>query len=146
LFIISALITCIISEMYFFCSLFFVSHSIFLIIIFEYISLLILISILISFFFMFLNISSTLISCTTTSKLILHKYMFNDISLIQKSFFFNVLFCSSSWLKISAISIISSSSLCSYVLTASHQRQFLSLISLCSLLLFSWFSLLLLFL
>ncbi len=90
LFIISALITCIINEMYLFCSLFFVSHSIFLIIIFECISLLILMSVLISFFFMFLDISSTLISCIITSKLISCKCAFNDISLIQKSFFFNV--------------------------------------------------------
>ncbi len=67
------------------------SHSIFLIIIFECISLLILMSVLISFFFMFLDISSTLISCITTSKLILCKHMFNDIFLIQKLFFFNVL-------------------------------------------------------
>ena len=54
-------------------------------------SLLILMSILVSFFFMFLNISLILISCITTSKLILHRHMFNDISLIQKSFFFSVL-------------------------------------------------------
>ena len=80
----------IISKIYLFCSFFFMSHSIFLIIISEYMSLLILMSILISFFFMFLDISLTLISCITTSKLILHKHMFNDISLIQKSFFFNV--------------------------------------------------------
>ncbi len=90
LFIISALITCIISKMYFFCSLFFVSHSIFSIIISECISLLILMSVLASFFFMFLDISSILISCITTSKLTSHKYTFNNISLIQKSFFFNV--------------------------------------------------------
>ncbi len=44
----------------------------------------------ISFFFMFLNISSTLISCITTSKLTSCRHAFNDISLIQKSFFFNV--------------------------------------------------------
>jgi len=81
----------IISKMYLFCSLFFVSHSIFSIIISECISLLILMSIFISFFFMFLNISSTLISCITTSKLTLHKYAFNNIFLIQKLFFFNVL-------------------------------------------------------
>ena len=90
LFIISALITCIISKIYLFCSLFFVSHSIFLIIISECMFLLILMSALVSFFFMFLNISSTLISCITTSKLISHKHVFNNISLIQKSFFFNV--------------------------------------------------------
>jgi len=90
LFIISALITCIISEMYLFCSLFFVSHLIFLIIIFECMSLLILMSAFVSFFSMFLDISSTLISCITTSKLISRKHAFNDISLIQKSFFFNV--------------------------------------------------------
>ncbi len=81
----------IISKMYLFCSLFFVSHSIFSIIISECISLLILMSIFISFFFMFLNISSTLISCITTSKLTLHKHAFNNIFLIQKLFFFNVL-------------------------------------------------------
>jgi len=77
--------------MYFFCSLFFVSHSIFLIIISECMSLLILMSVLISFFSMFLNISSILISCITTSKLISHRHVFDDISLIQKLFFFNVL-------------------------------------------------------
>ncbi len=81
---------CIISETYLFCSLFFVSHSIFSIIISECMSLLILMSILASFFFMFLDISSTLISCITTSKLILHRHAFNNISLIQKSFFFSV--------------------------------------------------------
>ncbi len=81
----------IISEMYFFCSLFFVSHLIFSIIIFECMSLLILMSVFISFFSMFLDISSILISCITTSKLILCKHMFNDIFLIQKSFFFNIL-------------------------------------------------------
>ena len=91
LFIISVLITCIISKMYFFCSLFFVSYLIFLIIISECIFLLILMSIFTSFFFIFLNISLILISCITTSKLILHKHAFNNISLIQKSFFFNVL-------------------------------------------------------
>ena len=89
LFIISALITCIISKMYLFCSLFFMSHLIFSFIIFEYIFLLILMSVFISFFSMFLDISLTLISCITTSKLTLHRYMFNDIFLIQKSFFFN---------------------------------------------------------
>ena len=90
LFIISALIICIISKTYFFCSLFFVSHSIFLIIISECMFLLILMSIFTSFFSMFLNISSTLILCITTSKLISCKHAFNNISLIQKSFFFNV--------------------------------------------------------
>ena len=90
LFIISALIICIISKMYLFCSLFFVSHSIFSIIISECMSLLILMSVLISFFFMFLDISSILISCITTSKLISCRHAFNDISLIQKSIFFNV--------------------------------------------------------
>ncbi len=90
LFIISTLTMCIISKMYLFCSLFFVSHSIFLIIISECMSLLILMSAFISFFFMFLDISSTLISCITTSKLISCKHAFNDIFLIQKSFFFNV--------------------------------------------------------
>jgi len=81
----------IINEMYLFCSLFFVSHSIFLIIISECMSLLILMSILISFFSMFLDISSILISCITTSKLISRRHAFDDISLIQKSFFFSVL-------------------------------------------------------
>jgi len=91
LFIISTLIMHIISEMYLFCSLFFVSYSIFSIIIFECIFLLILMSTFTSFFSMFLNISSTLISCITTSKLTSCKHAFNDIFLIQKSFFFNVL-------------------------------------------------------
>ncbi len=90
LFIISALTMHIISKMYLFCSLFFVSYSIFLIIISECMSLLILMSILVSFFSMFLNISSILISCITTSKLISCKHVFNDIFLIQKSFFFNI--------------------------------------------------------
>ncbi len=90
LFIISALTMHIISKIYLFCSFFFVSYSIFSIIISECISLLILMSILISFFFMFLDISLILISCITTSKLILYKHAFNNISLIQKSFFFNV--------------------------------------------------------
>ncbi len=76
--------------MYFFCSLSFMNYLIFLIIISECISLLILMSAFVSFFFMFLNISSTLISCITTSKLISCRYMFNDIFLIQKSFFFNI--------------------------------------------------------
>ncbi len=91
LFIISALTMHIISKMYLFCLLFFVSHSIFSIIISEYMSLLILMSAFISFFFMFLNISSILISCITTSKLISCKHAFNNIFLIQKLFFFNVL-------------------------------------------------------
>jgi len=81
----------IISEMYLFCSFFFVSHSIFSIIISECMSLLILMNVLISFFFMFLDISLILISCITTSKLTSYKHAFNDIFLIQKSFFFNVL-------------------------------------------------------
>jgi len=80
----------IIDKMYLFCSLFFMSHFIFLIINFECISLLILMSIFISFFFMFLDISSILISCITTSKLTSCRHAFNNISLIQKSFFFNV--------------------------------------------------------
>ncbi len=91
LFIISALITCIISKMYLFYSLFFVNHSTFLIIIFKCMSLLILMSAFILFFFMFLNISSTLISCITILKLTSYKLMFNEIFLIQKSFFFNIL-------------------------------------------------------
>ena len=91
LFIISALITCIISKTYFFCSLFFVSHSTFLIIIFKYISLLILMSAFIFIFFISLNISSTLISCITILKLTLCRLVFNEISLIQKSFFFSIL-------------------------------------------------------
>ncbi len=82
LFIISALTTHIINKIYLFCSLFFVSYSIFSIITSECMFLLILMSVLISFFFMFLNISSILISCITTSKLILHKHAFNNISLI----------------------------------------------------------------
>ncbi len=53
--------------------------------------LLILMSILTSFFFMFLDISLTLISCITTSKLTSCKHAFNNIFLIQKLFFFNVL-------------------------------------------------------
>jgi len=77
--------------MYLFCSLFFISHSIFLIIIFKCMFLLILMSILTSFFFMFLDISLTLISCITTSKLTSCKHAFNNIFLIQKLFFFNVL-------------------------------------------------------
>ena len=43
------------------------------------------------FFSMFLDISSTLISCITTLKLTSRKHAFNNIFLIQKSFFFNVL-------------------------------------------------------
>ncbi len=91
LFIISALTTCIISEMYLFCSLFFVSHSTFSIIIFECVSLLILMSAFILFFSMFLNISSILISCITILKPTLCRLAFNEISLIQKSFFFSIL-------------------------------------------------------
>ncbi len=90
LFIISALTTCIISKIYLFCLLFFVSYSTFSIIIFEYISLLILMSAFTLFFFMSLNISSILISCITTLKLTSHRLMFNEISLIQKSFFFSI--------------------------------------------------------
>ncbi len=52
--------------------------------------------------------------------------------------------CSSSWFKISAVSIIFSLSLCSCALTASCRCQSLLLISLCSSLLSSWFSLFLL--
>ncbi len=91
LFIISTLTTHIISKTYLFCSLFFVSYLIFSIIISECMFLLILMSILISFFSMFLDISSILISCITTSKLTSCRHAFDDISLIQKSFFFNVL-------------------------------------------------------
>ncbi len=94
LFIISALTTRIISKMYLFCLLFFVSHSTFSIIIFECISLLILISAFTLFFSMFLNISSILISCITTLKLTSCRLMFNEISLIQKLFFFNILLLS----------------------------------------------------
>ncbi len=90
LFIISTLTTCIISKMYLFCSLFFVSHSTFSIIIFKCISLLILMSAFALFFFMSLNISSILISCITILKLTSCRLMFNEISLIQKSFFFNI--------------------------------------------------------
>ncbi len=90
LFIILALTTRIISEMYLFCSLFFVSHLTFLIIIFKCISLLILMSAFIFFFSMSLDISSTLISCITTSKLISRRLAFNEIFLIQKSFFFSI--------------------------------------------------------
>ena len=94
LFIISALTTCIISETYLFCSLFFVSHSTFSIIIFKCMSLLILMSAFALFFFMSLDISSTLISCITTLKLTSCRLMFNEISLIQKSFFFSILLLS----------------------------------------------------
>jgi len=144
LFIISMLIMHIISKMYLFCSLSFVNHSIILIFISECMSLLILMSTFIFFFSMFLDISLTLILCIITSKLILCRHAFNNISLIQKLFFFSVFLCSSSWFKISAVSIISSSSLYSYVLTASCWRQSFSFISLCFSLLSSWFSLLLL--
>ena len=69
------------------------------------------------------------------------------ISLWFKNRSSSVFFCCSlSWLKISAVSIIFSSSLCSCASTASRWRQFLSFISLCSSLLSSWFSLLLLLL
>jgi len=90
LFINSALTMYIISKMYLLCSLFFVSHSIFLIIISEYISLLISISVFALFFSMSLNISLILISCTITSKLTSCRLMFNDISLIQKLFSFSI--------------------------------------------------------
>jgi len=80
----------IISETYLFCSLFFVSHLTFLIIIFKCISLLILMSAFVLFFSMFLNISSILILCITILKLTLCRLTFNEISLIQKSFFFNI--------------------------------------------------------
>ncbi len=90
LFIISALTTRIINKIYFFCLLFFVSHLTFSIIIFKCMFLLILMNAFIFFFFMFLNISSTLISCITILKLTSYRLMFNEISLIQKSFFFNI--------------------------------------------------------
>ncbi len=80
----------IISETYLFCSLFFVSHLTFLIIIFKCIFLLILMSAFVLFFSMFLNISLILISCITILKLTLRRLTFNEISLIQKSFFFNI--------------------------------------------------------
>ncbi len=71
--------------------------------------------------------------------------MHSTISLWFKNHFSSMFFCCSlSWLKISAVLIISSSSLCSCTLTASCRHQSLSLTSLCSLLLSSWFSLLLL--
>jgi len=84
----------IISKMYLFCSLFFVNHLTFSIIIFKCMSLLILMSVFTLFFSMFLDISSTLISCITILKLILCKLMFNEIPLIQKSFFFSILLLS----------------------------------------------------
>ncbi len=66
------------------------------------------------------------------------------ISLWFKNRFSSVFSCCSlSWFKISAVSIISSSSLCFCILIMSRWCQFLSLISLCSSLLLSWFSLLL---
>ena len=91
LFIISALITCIISKTYLFCLLFFVSHSTFSIIIFKCMSLLILMSAFTFFFSMSLDISSTLISWITILKLTSCRLAFNEIFLIQKSFFFNIL-------------------------------------------------------
>ncbi len=94
LFIISALITHIISKMYFFCSLFFVNHLTFLIIIFKCMFLLILMSAFTLFFSMSLNISLILISCITILKLTSCRLMFNEISLIQKSFFFSILLLS----------------------------------------------------
>ncbi len=94
LFIISALTTRIISETYLFCSLFFVSYLTFSIIIFECMSLLILMSTFVFFFFMSLDISLTLISCITTLKLTLHRLAFDEISLIQKLFFFSILLLS----------------------------------------------------
>ncbi len=67
------------------------------------------------------------------------------ISLWFKNRFSSVFFCCFlSWLEISAVLIIFSSFLCSCMSTASRRRQFLSLTSLCSSLLSSWFSLLLL--
>ncbi len=90
LFIISALIMYIISETYLFCSLLFVSHSIFSIIIFKCMSLLILMSAFIFFFSISLDISSTLISCITILKLTSCRLVFNEISLIQKLFFFSI--------------------------------------------------------
>ncbi len=90
LFIISTLTTYIISKMYLFCSLFFVSHLTFSIIIFKCMSLLILMSAFAFFFSMSLNISSTLISCITILKLTSCRLAFNEISLIQKLFFFSI--------------------------------------------------------
>jgi len=84
----------IISKMYLFCSLFFMSHSTFSIIIFKCMSLLILMSAFILFFSMSLNISLILISYITILKLTSRRFMFNEISLIQKSFFFNILLLS----------------------------------------------------
>ena len=94
LFIISALTTCIISETYLFCSLFFVNHLTFSIIIFECMFLLILMSAFALFFYMSLDISSILISCITILKLTLCRLAFDEISLIQKSFFFSILLLS----------------------------------------------------
>ncbi len=90
LFIISALTMHIISKMYLFCSLFFMNHLTFSIIIFKCMSLLILMSTFALFFSMSLNISSILISCITILKLTSCRLTFNEISLIQKSFFFNI--------------------------------------------------------
>ena len=90
LFIISALTMHIISKTFLFCSLFFVSHSTFSIIIFKCMSLLILMSAFTLFFFISLNISSTLISCIIILKLTSHRLAFNEIFLIQKSFFFSI--------------------------------------------------------
>ncbi len=84
----------IISKMYLFCSLFFMSHSTFSIIIFKCMSLLILMSAFILFFSMSLNISLILISYITILKLTSRRFMFNEISLIQKLFFFNILLLS----------------------------------------------------
>ncbi len=84
----------IINEIYLFCSLFFVNHLTFSIIIFECMSLLILMSAFILFFFMSLDISSILISCITILKLTSCRLMFNEIFLIQKLFFFNILLLS----------------------------------------------------
>ena len=84
----------IISKMYLFCSLFFMSHSTFSIIIFKCMSLLILMSAFILFFSMSLNISLILISYITILKLTSRRFMFNEISLIQKPFFFNILLLS----------------------------------------------------
>jgi len=81
--------------MYLFCSLFFVSHLTFSIIIFKCISLLILMSTFVFFFSMSLNISSTLISCITILKLTSCRLAFDEISLIQKSFFFSIFLLSS---------------------------------------------------
>ncbi len=80
----------IINKMYLFCSLFFVSHLTFSIIIFKCMSLLILMSAFALFFSMSLDISSILISCITILKLTSCRLAFNEIFLIQKSFFFNI--------------------------------------------------------